>query len=98
MPGRELEYQALRSYLKLIGKAEGGGVAAGMRMALERELTPRQKQLVEMYYIRQLRMSDIADELGLDLSTVSRTLKRARARLRRSLQYGGSALLNAIEK
>ena len=97
MPDSEKEYKALREYIRLIGKAEGGGVAAGMRAALESELTPRQKQLVEMYYIRQLCMRDIADELGLDISTVSRTLKRARVRLRRSLRYGGSALLHAVD-
>ena len=91
------EYAALRQFVRTIGTAEGGGVASGMRSAVESELTGRQRQLVEMYYLRQMRMQDIADELGLDISTVSRTLKRAKARLRRCLKYGGSALLNAIE-
>ena len=97
MSPHEREYHALRQYVNVIGNAGSRGLAAGVRLAIDTELTRRQRQLVEMYYLRQLSMQDIADELGIDLSTVSRTLKRARARLRRCLQYGGSALLSAIE-
>ena len=91
------EYAALRQYLRIVGGAESAGLAGGIRMALDTELTPRQRQLVELYYLRQMCMKDIASELGIDESTVSRTLKRAKLRLRRCLKYGGSALLNAIE-
>ena len=58
-----------------------------LRQARERELTPRQRQLLELDYDRQLSVTEIARELGVHPSTVSRTLKRARQRLQRCLRY-----------
>ena len=60
----------------------------GLRRAREQELTPRQREMVFLYYDRGLKMSQIAQKLGVNRSTVSRTLRRARARLFRFLQYG----------
>lgn len=56
-------------------------------LALEQELTPRQRQIVEMCYFQGMRVTDIAVELGLTKSSVSRTLRRARERLYHSLRY-----------
>ena len=50
-----------------------------------------------MYYIEQMPMQDIADELGLHISSVSRTIKRGRERLKSSLRYGGRNLMAALE-
>ena len=50
-----------------------------------------------MYYLEQMRMQDIADELGLHISSVSRTIKRGREKLKKSLRYGGRALMSALE-
>lgn len=58
-----------------------------LSLALEHELTPRQRETVELYYYQHLTVSAIAAEMGLSRSSVSRTLKRARARLHRVLQY-----------
>lgn len=58
-----------------------------LRRAREQELTPRQRQLLELYYDQGLTIPQIAGELGLNRSTVSRTLSRARARLYRCLRY-----------
>lgn len=58
-----------------------------LRLARERELTPRQRQFLERYFDDGLSMREIAEETGVDPSTVSRTLRRARERLRRALQY-----------
>ncbi len=44
-------------------------------------LTPRQRQVVELYYYECLTMTEIARRLGLNPSTVSRHLKSARGRL-----------------
>ena len=52
-----------------------------------RELTPRQRQLVSLYYDQGMNIPQIAEELGLNRSTVSRTLRRARDRLYRCLRY-----------
>jgi len=92
---REEEYQALRHYIKIVSESGDAGMAGAMHRAIDEELTPRQRELTFMYYIDQMPMNEIAAELGLDISSVSRTLKRAREKLRRALRYGGSALMNA---
>lgn len=53
-----------------------------------RELTPRQRQMVELYYDQEMNTTAIAQILGVQRSTVSRTLRRARARLYQFLRYG----------
>ena len=58
-----------------------------LRQVREQELTPRQQQVLELYYDRHLTLREIAQELGVHSSTVCRTMQRARARLRRYLQY-----------
>lgn len=58
-----------------------------LRQARERELTPRQRQLVDLYFDQGMNIPQIAEELGLNRSTVSRTLRRAKARLYRCLRY-----------
>ena len=72
-------------------------MASSVKRAIDRELTRRQRQMVYMYYLEQMRMQDIADELGLSISSVSRTIKRGRRRLKNCLRYGGKALMNAME-
>lgn len=58
-----------------------------LRIAREKELTPRQRCMLELYYDQQMSVTEIAQELSVNVSTVSRTLQRARTRLRRYLQY-----------
>ena len=48
---------------------------------------PRQREMVFLYYDRGLKMSQIAQKLGVNRSTVSRTVKRAKQRLYRCLRY-----------
>ena len=58
-----------------------------LRRAVRQELSPRQRETVEAYYFENKTMEQIARELGVNRSTVSRTLKRAENKLRRFLQY-----------
>lgn len=58
-----------------------------LRRARQQALTPRQREMLVMRYEQNMSGSEIARELGLNRSTVSRTLRRARERLRRCLQY-----------
>lgn len=60
----------------------------GLCLARETELTPRQREMVRLCFDRELTVSQIARELGVNPSTVCRTLKRARQRLYRCLRYG----------
>ncbi len=94
---RETEYQTLRSFVKQLERPESK-VAVLLAAALERELTTRQRQMVSMYYLEQHTMREIAVLLGVNPSTVTRTLQAARAKLKACLQYGGKALLaEAVE-
>ena len=54
----------------------------------QQDLTPRQRQVVELYYSQGMPLHAIARELGVTTSSVSRTLKRARHTLYRCLRYG----------
>ena len=96
MFAKQEEYMALRQYIRLVSNAEGGAAGA-LRRAISADLTKRQKQLIGMYYIEQMPMQDIADELGLHISSVSRTIKRGRERLKSSLRYGGRNLMASLE-
>ena len=58
-----------------------------LRRAREAELTDRQRQMLELHYDQRLPVTEIARRLGVHTSTVSRTLERARQRLRRCLRY-----------
>lgn len=58
-----------------------------LRLAREQVLTPRQKEVLTLYYDYGLTMGQIAIRLRVNRSTVSRTLQRARDRLYRSLRY-----------
>ena len=58
-----------------------------LRKARVQELTPRQQQMLAMRFEQNMSGAEIARELGLNRSTVSRTLRRAQARLRNFLQY-----------
>lgn len=47
----------------------------------------RQRQLLRMHFTQGKRVTDIAQELGISKSTVSRTLARCTQRLYRTLRY-----------
>ena len=58
-----------------------------VQRVMEEELTPLQKQTLIAYYFQQQTIPQIARERGVQKSTVSRTLKRAEAKLRKFLKY-----------
>ena len=50
-------------------------------------LTDRQRQILRMRYSQSMTVSSIARELGINKSTVSRTLSNSTMKLYRSLRY-----------
>ena len=58
-----------------------------LRYARSAELTQRQQPLLRLYFEEGKTMPQIARELHVSCSTVSRTLRRARERLYRCLRY-----------
>ena len=59
-----------------------------LRLAKQQELTPRQRQILDLYFGEGKNIPAIARELKVNPSTVSRTLQRARQNLYRCLRYG----------
>ena len=65
--------------------------------ALRQDITERQREYMVLYYGRNMSMEAIAQQCGVNKSTVSRTLKRGRQRLYRCLRYGAANLLEQAE-
>ncbi len=65
---------------------------------LQEDVTPRQRQALLMYYAQGLNMREIGERLGVDKSTVSRTIKRGEQRLQRCLRYGAAAYLRSLDE
>lgn len=58
-----------------------------IRRVIEEELTQLQRQTLLAYYFQEQTVTQIAEDRGVNKSTVSRTLKRAEQKLRRYLRY-----------
>ena len=58
-----------------------------IRRVIERELTQTQREIILAYYFQDKTIPQIAAERGVQKSSVSRCLKRAENRIRRSLRY-----------
>ena len=67
--------------------AQMSRVKRNLLRALREDVTPRQREMLLLYYGEQLNMRQIGTRLGVDKSTVSRTIKRARRNLRDRLKY-----------
>ena len=80
------EYAAMRRMMRMVCHPTDT-FSKSVGQAVLQELTPRQKEAVYLYYVRQMPMREAAELMGIDISTISRTLKRARLRLRRVLGY-----------
>ena len=64
-----------------------------VRTALHEELTKTQLKYAVCYYVDGLNMREIGALHGVSTPTVSRTLKRARNKLRRVLKYANPKFL-----
>ena len=93
---KEMEYEALKEFIGLLYIE--GNLSNRVRIAINEELTDRQRELINLYYTEQMSMTEIAQNLGLSPSTVSRTLKRGRGRLKRYLKYNGRYFAEAVSE
>ena len=60
---------------------------SNLPLAVQQELTPRQREILQMRFTGGMSITGIAKELGLNKSTVSRSRTRSVERLYRSLRY-----------
>ncbi len=58
-----------------------------LHQAMERELTPRQREMMRLHFDEGYSVTDIAQRLGVNKSTVSRSIARSQEKLRRFLVY-----------
>ena len=77
--------------------AQLGRLKKNLVRALQEDVTDRQREFLLLYYAQGLNMRQIGERLGVDKSTVSRTIKRGEARLRRCLRYGAGNLLEEAD-
>ena len=61
--------------------------------ALHEDITEKQRQYLLLYYGEGMNMGQIGRQMGVDKSTVSRTIKRGEDKLRRCLRYGAKRFL-----
>ena len=73
--------------------AQLSAVKRNLARALREDVTARQRQVLLLYYAEGLNTRQIGEKLGVDKSTVARTIKRGEARLRRCLRYGAADFL-----
>lgn len=66
--------------------------------AIREELTPRQREVLTLYYAGSKSIHEIAALLEVCPSTVFRTLKRGEKRLFRCLRYGAQSYLLGMEE
>lgn len=62
-------------------------VEAALQKAIEEDLTPRQREVLHMVCFEKKKSKEVADAFGVNESTVSRTLKRAKTQLRKCLAF-----------
>jgi len=58
-----------------------------VQRVIQEELTPLQREALIAYYFQERTITEIAEERGVNKSTVCRTLHRAEQKLRRYLKY-----------
>ncbi len=58
-----------------------------LHIAMQTEMTEKQKVCVELYYFQKMKVCDIAGQLSIRPTTVYKHLKKARASLSKCLPY-----------
>ncbi len=58
-----------------------------MRNIIENELSERQRQMIGLYYFERMNIPEIAAKLGVNRSTVSRTISRGRRNIMEKMKY-----------
>ncbi len=54
---------------------------------IENDLTPRQQEVIQLYYYQNLNNKQIAELLKIDASTVCRTLQRAKHKIYKLMHF-----------
>ena len=79
-------------------RTEHSRLLQNLTRCLQEDVSPRQRDMLALHYGKGLSQARIADRLGVNRSTVSRTLKRGERRLQRCLRYGLQRYLMSLNK
>jgi len=58
-----------------------------LKKVVEEQLSARQKQFIVLYYYKEMNIPEIAEMCGVNVSTVCRTLNRARQNIYKYMKY-----------
>ena len=58
-----------------------------LRKVIAEELTERQREMITLYYFERVNIPQIAEMLGVNRSTVSRTISRGRRNIMEKMKY-----------
>lgn len=97
------EYRAdMLCYLQQIEDTEGvqerSRLLTNLTRCLREDVSPRQRTVLLLYFVKQMSQPEIAVLLGINKSTVCRTIKRGEERLRRCLRYGAQRYLMSMDE
>ena len=76
---------------------EIGRLKRNLIRALREEVTDRQRQALLLYYVEGKNMREIGEYMGVDKSTICRTIQRGERRLQRCLRYGADRYLQSMD-
>ena len=79
------------------GKLYAADMAVYSRQ-MSADVTEKQRTALLLYYAEGYNMREIGEQMGVDKSTVSRTIKRGERRLQRCLRYGAAHLLDELRE
>ena len=89
----EAEFCADKAISALIGDAESSNsekhrlMLKILRKVIAEELTERQREMITLYYFDKANIPQIAEMLGVNRSTVSRTISRGRRNIMEKMKY-----------
>lgn len=89
----EAEFCADKKIAALIGDTESSNTAQHrmmlkiLRKVIEEALTERQREMITLYYFDRANIPQIAEKLGVNRSTVSRTISRGRRNIMEKMKY-----------
>lgn len=92
---KELEFKALKEFILYLNRDTLPSTR--VRCAINEELTERQRQMVYLYYYKNMTMNEIAESIGVSQSTVSRTINRGKGRIRKYLRYNGRYIVDTLD-
>ncbi len=90
-------------YMRQVQQEDGDGEQHGQLIqnlvrCIREDVSPRQRVVLLLYYGKQLSQPEIAAQLGVNKSTVCRTIKRGEQRLRQCLRYGAQRYLMSMQE